>query len=90
MRMYVVILATGVPVGIIYGPLDVRSPAPLVVALVGLLSILMGEQVIPLARQLLAGNPICVSWPKTNCMPHLFGKLPTKSTAVVTDREVRT
>ena len=37
MRTYVVSLAVGVLVGIIYGLLDVRSPAPPVVALIGLL-----------------------------------------------------
>jgi len=57
MRIYVVALATGVLVGVIYGLLEVRSPAPPVVALIGLLGILIGEQVVPMAKRLLAREP---------------------------------
>jgi XapX domain-containing protein len=67
MRMYVVAMATGVLVGMIYAVLEVRSPAPPVVALVGLLGILMGEQVVPLAKRLLAGKPVGIGWLKTDC-----------------------
>jgi XapX domain-containing protein len=81
MRMYVVGLAVGVVVGIIYGLLEVRSPAPPVVALVGLLGILIGEQVVPMAKRLIAGEPVNVGWVMTECVPHVFGELPTKSTA---------
>ena len=52
MKTYIVSIATGLLVGIIYGFLNVRSPAPPVIALVGLLGILLGEQVPPLLRQL--------------------------------------
>jgi XapX domain-containing protein len=52
MKPYVLSLAAGVLVGIIYNLMSVRSPAPPLVALVGLLGILAGEQVIPLARHL--------------------------------------
>jgi XapX domain-containing protein len=38
-------------VGVLYGLLGVRSPAPPVVALVGLLGMLGGEQITVLARQ---------------------------------------
>ena len=79
MQMYVVALATGVLVGVIYGLLEVRSPAPPVVALIGLLGILIGEQVVPMAKRLLAGEPISVGRLKTDCVPHVFGELPTKS-----------
>ena len=50
-KMYVVSLAVGLLVGLIYGFLNVRSPAPPVIALVGLLGILLGEQLPPLLRQ---------------------------------------
>jgi XapX domain-containing protein len=79
--MYVVALAVGMLVGIIYGLLDVRSPAPPVVALVGLLGILVGEQVVPMAKRLMVGEAVNVGWVKTECVPHIFGELPTKSTA---------
>ena len=54
MRAYLVSLAVGILVGVVYGLLDVRSPAPPTVALVGLLGILIGEQVVPHVRQLAA------------------------------------
>jgi XapX domain-containing protein len=47
MKVYVISLSIGLCVGGIYGLLGVRSPAPPVVALVGLLGMLIGEQVIP-------------------------------------------
>ena len=51
MKVYLVSLAVGLLVGAIYGFLNVRSPAPPVIALLGLLGILLGEQIAPLARQ---------------------------------------
>ena len=45
MRVYLLSLGAGLLVGIIYSPLNVRSPAPPMVALVGLLGILIGEQI---------------------------------------------
>lgn len=54
MKAYLIALAVGMLVGVIYGLLNVRSPAPPIVALVGLLGILVGEQLVPLARQALA------------------------------------
>ena len=55
MRSYLIALAAGVLVGAIYGLLRVRSPAPPLVALVGLLGILLGEQ-IPSALHLRGGT----------------------------------
>ena len=51
MKTYVISLAVGLLVGIIYGLMKVRSPAPPIVALVGLLGILIGEQLPPLVRR---------------------------------------
>jgi XapX domain-containing protein len=79
MRIDVVALAVGVLVATIYGLLDVRSPAPPVVALVGLLGILLGEQVVPIAKRLIAGEPINLGWVRTDCVPHMFGELPSKT-----------
>jgi len=76
LRIYLVSLAVGLLVGIIYGLLNVRSPAPPVIALVGLLGILLGEQVVPLARRMLAGESITQVWSRADCHPHLFGELP--------------
>jgi XapX domain-containing protein len=50
MKGYLVSLAVGVLVGLIYSAVDVKSPAPPTIALVGLLGMLAGEHLITLAR----------------------------------------
>jgi len=50
MMNWLISLVLGVGVGIVYGLLGVRSPAPPVVALVGLLGMLGGEQLATLGR----------------------------------------
>ncbi|CAN5208651.1 hypothetical protein BH10PSE1_BH10PSE1_23610 [soil metagenome] len=50
MKAYIVALAIGLLVGVLYGALNVRSPAPPYVALVGLLGILLGEQAVPTVK----------------------------------------
>ena len=50
------------------------------VALLGLLGILVGEQVIPIAKRLLAQEAVNVGWIKSHCVPHIFGSLPTNAT----------
>ena len=47
MKLYVISLAVGLLVGIIYAVLQVRSPAPPAIALIGLLGMLIGEQIVP-------------------------------------------
>ncbi len=54
MRIYLASLGAGILMGIIYGVLHVRSPAPPLVALVGLLGMLIGEQALPVGKALLA------------------------------------
>jgi XapX domain-containing protein len=76
MKLYLLSLGVGMLVGILYGLLDVRSPAPPVVALLGLLGILVGEQVVPLARRVIAGEPVTLAWLRSDCVPHVFGTLP--------------
>ena len=51
---YLISLAIGLGVGLLYGALHFRSPAPPAIALVGLLGMLAGEQLWPLGRQLVA------------------------------------
>jgi len=76
MRVYLLSLGAGLLVGIVYSLLNVRSPAPPVVALVGLFGILIGEQIIPVAKHMLDGSPLAASWRKSHCTPHIFGLLP--------------
>ena len=79
MKTYVLSLAVGLLVGVIYGVLNVRSPAPPVIALVGLLGILVGEQVVPLAKRLVSNEPVSAAWVREQCVPHVFGQLPGKT-----------
>jgi XapX domain-containing protein len=78
MKMYVLSLGVGLLVGVIYGVLNVRSPAPPVIALVGLLGILIGEQIVPLAKRLVSSEPVSAAWAREQCVPHIFGQLPGK------------
>ncbi len=50
MLPYLLSLAVGLGVGIIYGLLAVKSPAPPVIALIGLLGILAGEAAVSYLR----------------------------------------
>jgi XapX domain-containing protein len=50
MREFSSSLAIGVGVGVIYGLLRFRSPAPPMVALVGLFGMLLGEQAVSAVR----------------------------------------
>jgi len=76
MKPYLVSLSAGLLVGIIYALLDVRSPAPPVIALVGLLGILLGEQIVPLAKRLLGPEPLTAAWVSSQCGGHVLGELP--------------
>lgn len=86
MRPYLLALAAGLLVGVIYGLLNVRSPAPPVVALVGLLGILLGEQLVPLGKRLLAGEPVSAAWARRECAPHVLGALPQGASAAARQR----
>jgi len=79
MKMYLVALAAGLLVGVIYGLLNVRSPAPPVIALIGLLGILLGEQAVPIAKRLLGGEKVSAAWIGEQCRQHVFGELPGAS-----------
>ena len=76
MRVYLLSLGAGLLVGVVYSLLNVRSPAPPVVALVGLLGILVGEQIIPVAKHMLEGSHLAAAWRQSHGMPHIFGLLP--------------
>jgi XapX domain-containing protein len=75
-KPYLVSAALGLLVGVIYALFNVRSPAPPVIALVGLLGILVGEQIPPLLRQALKPAAASTSWLHQQVKPHMFGELP--------------
>jgi XapX domain-containing protein len=76
MKAYLLSLGAGLLVGVIYSLVRVRSPAPPLVALVGLLGILAGEQILPLAKSFWKEGSIKTAWDQSNCGSHLFGMLP--------------
>ncbi|KAF1071267.1 MAG: hypothetical protein GAK45_00568 [Pseudomonas citronellolis] len=49
---YLISLGIGLVVGLLYHLLDFRSPAPPLVALVGLLGMQIGESLLPMGREL--------------------------------------
>ncbi|MDQ1078110.1 DUF1427 family protein [Pseudoroseomonas cervicalis] len=81
MQTYLLSLGAGILVGVVYSLLNVRSPAPPMVALLGLLGILLGEQLLPVAKRLLAGHPPSLSMLREECAQHLFGALPARAPA---------
>jgi XapX domain-containing protein len=73
MKIYLVSLAAGILVGLIYALIQVRSPAPPAIALVGLLGMLIGEQAGPILRKALAREPITAAWLRTECVSRITG-----------------
>jgi XapX domain-containing protein len=74
-RTYLISLGVGVLVGVIYALLNVRSPAPPVVALIGLLGMLIGEQIPGLVKQVWRREPVTLSWNR-RIEPDGLGQLP--------------
>ena len=54
---YIVSLGVGLGIGVIYALIDVRSPAPPLVALAGLLGMVLGEQAVLRVRGKPASPP---------------------------------
>jgi XapX domain-containing protein len=85
MKIYVISLAAGLLVGIIYALLQVRSPAPPAIALIGLLGMLIGEQVVPTVKRMMAGEPVTVGWLRSECVPKISGIEPVQKDAARDD-----
>ena len=86
MKLYIFSLSAGVLIGVIYSLLTVRSPAPPLVALIGLLGMLVGEQVIPVSKQLLQGTAFNTACAKTQATDHVFGQLPGRNQIVLAQK----
>jgi XapX domain-containing protein len=78
MKLYLISLGAGILVGLIYGLLHVRSPAPPAIALIGLLGILIGEQIVPLANRLIKGEGLTTAWFVNECVPKITGTEPAQ------------
>ncbi|MBW8843946.1 MAG: XapX domain-containing protein [Burkholderiales bacterium] len=87
MKVYLLSLGAGLLVGVIYALLQVRSPAPPAIALLGLLGMLVGEQLMPLAKRALAGEPITLAWFHSECTPKITGVVAPQAPAARTDKE---
>jgi XapX domain-containing protein len=85
MKVYFVSLAVGLLVGLIYALLQVRSPAPPAIALIGLLGMLIGEQAVPIAKTLFNKEPVTVSWLKTDCVAKITGVQPVPKSEALAD-----
>ena len=72
MKPYLISLAAGMLVGVVYSMLSVRSPAPPTIALVGLLGMLLGEQVLPVAKRVLGREPV-LAYVRTECAREVLG-----------------
>ena len=76
MKPYLISLVVGLLIGVIYALLKVRSPAPPMIALLGLLGMLLGELLVPIAKRFIAGEPVTISCLTKECGDHLFRTLP--------------
>ena len=76
MRAYLLSLGAGLQVSIVYSLLNLRLPAPPVVALVGLFGILIGERIIPVAKHMLDGSHFAAAWRQSHGTQHSLGPLP--------------
>jgi len=87
--MYFISIAAGVLVGIIYALIHVRSPAPPAVALLGLLGMLIGEQIVPIAKRVIDGAPLSSAWFASECAPKITGIAPKSIAAVAPAADAR-
>jgi XapX domain-containing protein len=87
MKPYFLSLLAGMLAGAVYGAISVRSPAPPIVALMGLLGMLAGEQILPIVRRLLSGIELSAAWHEAQCSRHMFGSLPRNDASDVSRRD---
>ena len=73
MKLWLFSLAAGILVGVIYGLMNVRSPAPPLIALLGLLGILVGEQITAAGKRAWSSKPLTLTWVRAQCMPQILG-----------------
>lgn len=78
MKAWIISLVCGAAAGVLYALLDVHSPAPPVVALLGLFGMLVGEQLIPIGRRLVSREPLTWLWFRHECVPKISGTAPPR------------
>jgi len=73
MKPYLLSLGAGLLVGVIYSLLNVRSPAPPAIALLGLLGMLLGEQMVPVVKRLVMKAPVVAYLKTSECAGRVLG-----------------
>jgi len=73
MKPYLFSLGAGLLVGVIYSLLQVRSPAPPAIALLGLLGMLLGEQMVPVVKRLVVKAPVLAYLKTPQCAGQVLG-----------------
>ena len=70
--------------GTICSPISMPSKPirAMAIALIGLLGMLIGEQIVPSVKRLMEGEKITVSWLRSECVPKISG-VEAKPTPVV-------
>lgn len=76
LKTYAIALSMGILAGIIYSIIDVNSPAPPIIALLGLFGMLVGEQIVPLGKRLINRQPVTFAWFRHECVPKISGTPP--------------
>ena len=76
MKYYAISLIVGLLAGVVYALIDVNSPAPPVIALLGLFGMLVGEQLIPLGKRIIRRQPVTLAWFRHECVPKISGTPP--------------
>ncbi|WLS79144.1 XapX domain-containing protein [Erwinia pyri] len=76
LKSYVIALLTGMLAGVLYSLIEVNSPAPPVIALLGLFGMLIGEQLIPLLKRVIKREPVTLAWFRHECVPKISGTPP--------------
>ncbi|MDU6409394.1 MAG: DUF1427 family protein [Yersiniaceae bacterium] len=76
LKTYGLSLGAGVLVGGIYALMDVNSPAPPLIALLGLLGMQIGEHIIPLCKRLKNCQPVTLAWFRHEYAPRVIDTPP--------------
>jgi len=71
--VYLISFGAGILAGVLYGVINVRSPAPPAIALIGLLGMLAGEQIVPVAKRVIEGIPLTRAWFASECQTKITG-----------------
>jgi len=78
--VYLISFGAGILAGVLYGVINVRSPAPPAIALIGLLGMLAGEQIVPVAKRVIDGTPLTRAWFASECQTKITGVAANAST----------